>query len=216
MAGRTRRDGLTWRRGGPRPGRPTSLLATHALLALLLVAGALSLWNPSSDTDAGVFGFLLVGELVLLGIAAGIVAVFDRHSPLVLVDVLVAAPLAAGLARGGTLGPGVLAILGIAIIAVAVAGAVVAAVRVRGRPVERLVVAVALAALAVVFVGTPLVAAAAILVLAVVAAPDLGRAERDRGAADAPPRPRPGRVRRVAPDAASVLTRRPVDRDESA
>jgi hypothetical protein len=216
VAGRTRRDSLTSTRGGPRPGRPISLIATHAILALLLVAAAVGLWSPSSDTDAGLFGILLVGELVLLGIGAGIVAVFDRHSPLVLVDVLVGAPLAAGVARGGTLGPGVLAILGMAIIAAAVAGAVLAAIRVRDWPVERLVVAVALAALAVVFVATPLAAALAIVVLAVVAAPDLGRGGRDRPTADPLPRPHTARVRRGAPDAASVLARRPVDRDESA
>jgi hypothetical protein len=215
MAGRSGRDGLTSTRRDPGPGRPIALLATHASLAVLLVVSAVALWSPSSETDGGVFALLLVAELALLGIAAGIVAVFDRHSPLVLVDVLVAAPLAAGLARGGTLGPGMLALLGVAMIVVAVSGAGVAALRVRGRPVERLVLAAALAALAVVFVGTPLAAAVAVLILAVVAAPDVGRAGAPAPVPASRPR-RPARARRAAPDAAAVLTRRPVDRDESA
>jgi len=213
MAGGSGRDGLTSTRRDPRSGRPIALLATHASLALLLVISAVELWSSSSETDGGVFATLLVAELALLGIAAAIVAVFDRHSPLVLVDVLIAAPLAAGVAGGGTLGPGMLALVGVATIVAAVSGAGVAALRVRGRPVERLVLAVALAALAVVFVGTPLAAAVAVLILAVLAAPDLGPGRAPASAAAAG---RSARVRRAAPDAAAVLTRRPVDRDESA
>ena len=194
-----------------RAGRPIALLATHAVLALLLIVGAVGLAVPSSDADNGVFGILLLAELVLLGIAAGIVAAFDRHGPLVLVDVLIATPLVAGLARGGSLGQGAVVLGGLGIVAAALTGAILAAGRVRGRAIERLGVAVALSGLVLTFVGTLIAAAVPALALAVVAAPDL---RRRRSPDPVAARPRGARARRAAaPDAATILARRPVDRD---
>lgn len=214
MAGRPGRVRLTSRTDDRGAGRPIALLATHATLALLLAIAALSSWTASSETAGGVYGLLFLAELVLLGIGAGIVAAFDRYGPLVLVDVLIAGPLVASLAGGGSLDAGAAAVLAsLAIVVAAVAGAFVAAARVRGRPVERLVVAVALVALTVVFLGTPLAAAAPAFILAVVAAPELGRAGR---AMPAVPSPGPSRPRHAAPDAAAVLARRRGDGDESA
>jgi hypothetical protein len=214
MAGRPGRVRLTSSPGDRGAGRPIALLATHAALAILLAIAALTSTNAPSETSAGVYGLLFLAELVLLGMGAGIVAAFDRSGPLVLVDVLIAGPLVAGLAGGGSLDAGAAVVLAsLAIVTAAVAGAFVAAVRVRGRPVERLVVAVALVALTVVFLGTPLAAAAPAFVLAFVAAPELGRAGRAMAAVRSPGMSRP---RHAAPDAAAVLARRRGDRDDSA
>jgi hypothetical protein len=199
--------------GGPDPGRRRVLLVAHLAEAGLILTGAAVL-AIGPEGDGVSLAALGVGELILLGIAAGIVVLFDRYGPLLLVDVLVAAPLAAvlfGAEAGGLSG-----ILAAALVVAALAAAVLAALEVRHGRLERIGIAAALVALALALGGAPLAAAIPIAILVVLVAPDVPASWRTgprrpaamaasrSGSSAGPTRRRLG----SAPDAAAVLAGR--------
>ena len=216
MAGRPGRDRLTAAAADPVPGRRRSLLVTHLALGALLGAGAIVLVaTPSMFTD--VVGLLLVGELVLLGLAASIGALYDRFAPLVLVDVLIGTPVVAALTSAESLDPGLVMALGIGISVAALAGSIVAATRVRHQRAERVLLAGALVVLGLAFWSTPLAAAVPVIAMVVLATPDRPAREATSDGSGAPR----GAIRRPArpgqrPDAGAVLAVRtdlaPADR----
>ena len=195
--------------GGPHPGRRRALLAVHlALAGLIAIAAGLAVLAPTSD-DGLSLAPLALGELILLGIGGAVVGLFDRFGPLLLVDVLVAAPLVGVLSTSAA--DGRTWAVAATLVPTALVAAVLAAREVRRRPIERIGIGLALVALAVSLGNAPMVAAVPVLVLVALAAPEgvaawiggRARATGTPGSTAAGPRP----VRRPsgAPDPAAVL-----------
>jgi hypothetical protein len=218
------------------------VLPVHlAFVVLLGIATLILLFGTQAATSdcclpVAIFGVFTLGELLAVLIAIAIAGVTTRHSPLVIVDVLIVVPLAAIVSLSASPGDGsasAFPLVALALLIVGVASAAAAARVVRYQPIERIILAGTLILLAAFASAVPSAIIGPVLVLAVLFWPQLealGTRFRGRpgspsraagggvgadaaagGTAGSPERPAgPVLGRRGPPDAAAILGSRRV------
>ena len=187
---------------------------------LLAVATLILIGAPSVDgTWVAILGVVTIGELIAVLVGIAVAATTGHHSLLVAVDAIVAVPLVvlvlSGLGSGGGAG-GPISLVAWAMIVLAVGGGILAARVVRGRRIERVVLAFALVPIGAFATAFPVATLVPIAMLVVVFGPEPGwrpAPPRRQAAPDVRPAARIA-PRRGAPDAAAVLARRPSDRPD--
>lgn len=166
-----------------------------------------------------ILGVVTIGEIIAVLVGIAVAATTGHHSPLVAVDAIVAVPLVtlvlSGLGSGGGVG-GPVSLVALAMIVLAVGGGILAARVVRGRRIERVVLALALLPIGAFATAFPVATLVPIAMLVILFGPEPGWRPAPPRTGSAPDVRPAARIapRRGAPDAASVLARHPADRPD--